>query len=248
MKNYYYIIAFVALLNFSCGNKKEDKTVVETKAVVEKEIDIEGLSYKLLFDGIKSESVYDQVIATYATNRLGNPKKAMSMDGLGQYAKIDNHDKINPKDGITLSLWYKPISFKGSGNNPLVAKYYSENKAPFFQYFIGVTGNEYTKYQGSIKFALSINGKYHYIQTKNNTLTPNEWYNITATYDGKSMKLYVNGEIITNRTVVGKLDVYNSDLFIGKSFDDKVNTPGTYDNFMIFNKALNNQEIEKLVL
>ncbi|WP_304141513.1 LamG domain-containing protein [Mesoflavibacter zeaxanthinifaciens] len=248
MKNLYYIIT-AAIIFTSCGKKKDTKIKLDNdKTFVEKEINIEDLSYQLSFDGIKSEGDYDEVVATYASNRFGDPKKAMSMDGLSEYAKIDNHEKINHKDEITLSIWYKPISFKGSGNNPLIAKYYSKNEAPFFQYFIGVTGNEYTKYQGSIKFALSIDGKYQYVQTKNNTLKPNQWYNITASYDGVSMKLYVNGQIVTNRAVVGKLDIYNSDLFIGKTLDSKVNTPGTYDNFMIFNRALNKQEVLELSL
>jgi len=243
------LIVFIVTAFFSCGDEKKEtkKETTENKVeAVENEIKIEGLSYELLFDGIKNEGDYDEVFGTYTENRLGNSKKAMSMDGLSEYVKVENHDSINPKKGLTLSLWYKPISFKGSGNDPLIIKPFSGKGAPFAQYLLTVTGNEYTKSQGVFNFGLSINGKYSSIKTPVGTWSPDNWYNITATYDGLVMKLYVNGELKNSRAVKGQLDVYNTDLFIGKNEikpNKFISTPGIYDNFRIYNRALTSEEI-----
>lgn len=244
-------IAFIAITCFSCGNKKENKkNTTESNVVIEeKKITVEGLSYELLFDGIRKEGDYDEVVGTYTENRLGNKKKALSMDGLSEYVKIENHDNINPKNGLTLSIWYKPISFKGSGNDPIIVKPFSSSGAPFAQYHLNVTGNEYIKSKGVFKFGLSINGKYSSIKTAVNTWTPDNWYNITATYDGLVMKLYINGVLKNSRAIEGQLDVYNTDLFIGKNEvkpNKFINTPGTYDNFRIYNRALTKEEVSML--
>ena len=234
----------------SCNNKKKEniKTVVQENST-EKELSIDGLIYSLAFDGTKSETEYDDVMATYAPNRLGIEKKAMSMNGLSEYAKIDNHESINPKDGITLSIWYKPSSFKGSGNDPIVLKPSSPDGSPFVQYLFGLTGNEYPspKVQGSFKFALSINGEYVLLKTKSNLWSPNNWYNLTGTYNGERMQFFVNGKLENAKTIKdGRLDIYDTDAFIGRSLDNKINTPGVYDNFRIYNRALTNEEISLL--
>jgi len=250
MKSFLYSISIFLLL-FSCADKSQKKA--EVKEVGQKKaeirepiINIPNLIYESTWDGTKNEGEYQDVFAKYINNRFEIPKNAISMDGIEDYAMIDNHDKINPENEISISIWYKPISFRGKGNDPVVYKSTPENEAPFVQYFIGVTGNEYTSNQGSIKFALSINGKYQFIQTKSNILTPNNWHNITGTYDGKSMQLYLNGETVTNRPINGKLDVFNTDLYIGKNNNNEINTPGSYDNLKIYNRALTKNEVLEL--
>ncbi len=250
MNSKFYLITLSVLVLFSCKNE-DKKEVVKTPnpEVKEVKIDIDGLLYESSFDGVRKEGDYDFVTGTYTTNRLGMAKKALSMDGLSESVKVENHDNINPKKGITVSIWYKPISFKGSGNDPIVLKPSDTDGAPFVQYLFGVTGNEYPspKVKGTFKFALSINGEYVQLSTKKDIWSPDTWYNLTGTYDGERMQFFINGKLENARTITdGKLDVYKTDMLIGRSLDNKTNTPGVYDNLKIYNRALTNEEVALL--
>ena len=244
MKLYKFTTLLLLLLIFSCNkDKKQEEKIVIQKEIIEPKIEIENLIYSSDFDGVINEGDYEEVVGVYVANRLNGEKKALSLDGLGEYVKIENHEKLNPENEITLSVWYKPISFKGSGNNPLILKPNETPDAPYVQYQIGVTGNEYSKYQGSIKFGLSVNNKFHFTQSKNDVWTPGNWYNITCTFDGKAMKLYVNGVLHNKREVFGKLDVYKTDLYLGRNKGLEVYTPGIIDNFKLYDRALTDSEV-----
>jgi hypothetical protein len=75
------------------------------------------------------------------------------------------------------------------------------------------------------------------------------WYHITATYDGKSIKLYLNGELINQQIVnsviaqtlnssftIGKNPINNSDYFFGKM-----------DEVRVFSKSLTASQIQHMV-
>jgi len=240
------LLLCILLIN-SCKNKEEEKlkpVTIETQNE-EPEIDIDGLVYHVKWDGVINEGDYEEVLGVYTDNRYKNPKKAISFDGLSEYTKIENHDVLNTKKEITISLWYKPISYRGTGNNPLLIKSSGNNKDALVQYSINATGNEHPsiKARGSFRFSLSIDGKYNSISTKPDFWTPGQWYNITGVYDGKHMKLFVNGKALNQRLVEGQLDVFESDIYIGKDETGKFFTPGIYDDLRIYNRALTAKEI-----
>lgn len=242
------IILLLCLVVFnSCKKNKEEKAKVEKPKVQndEPKININGLVYHTKWDGVINEGEYEEVYGEYAVNRYNNPKKAISLDGLSEYTKIENHDVLNTKKEITISIWYKPIAFKGTGNNPLIIKSSGNSEDALIQYSINVTGNEHPspKVRGSFRFSLSIDGKYNSISTKPNIWSPEQWYNITGVYDGKYMKLFVNGKAQNNRLVKGELNAFESDLYIGKDETNKFFTPGTYDDLRIYNRALTAREI-----
>lgn len=253
-----YKYLFLILFFLSCDNKKtlsdSNKPVMtiiepETKTIGSNidSLNIKGLQYHAFGDKARVFSELEDEFASYTTNRFGTKDSALSMDGLTQYVVIDNHDNINPKIEITVSLWYKPIAFRGSGNDVLVFKGADNPKdKPYVQYFLGVTGNEYPseKARGSFKFALGINNKYISIKTPNDFWSPNKWYNITGTYNEKTLKLFVNGKLITSKAVQGGITIFDTDLFIGKHAQSpKLFTPGSYDDLKIYNRALTDEEV-----
>lgn len=60
------------------------------------------------------------------------------------------------------------------------------------------------------------------------------------------MKLYLNGVLQNKKEVTGKLDIYNSNLAIGMNENLKIFTPGVYDDFRLFDRALTEQEINDI--
>lgn len=184
----------------------------------------------------------------YVNDRFGYKNSAIFLDGISDYVEIDNVEQLNPKKELTISIWYNPDSFKGIGLNSIVWKGYESYDEPYCQYFITATGNKYNKQQGSFKFGLSINGKFQNVKTPNNIWSPGHWYNITGSYGGGRMKLYVNGNLLGERKVFGKIDKYNSTLLIGKSPHLEYYTPGKFDDLRIFERALDEDEIKLIYL
>jgi hypothetical protein len=241
---------FIAIL-FLSSCKDLNKTKKETKKEVSniekrKDITLKNETFHLKLDGRNFPEKKVEVYGAYVTNRFNENKKNVFLDGISDYIEIKNHENINPNKEITISIWYKPDSFKGVGNNSIVCKGFSEYKTPYAQYLFSATGNLYPIKPAVFKFGLSINNKLNQIKTKPNIWKPNIWYNITGTYDGNKMILYVNGALQNQRAVTGSLDTYNTPLLIGKTPFKELFTSGSYDDFRIFNRALTALEINQI--
>lgn len=76
----------------------------------------------------------------------------------------------------------------------------------------------------------------------------NEWYMFTGVADAdKSIKLYVNGQLVASSSFTGELiDPDNKQFTIGGRTIGLYNFNGTIDEVMIYNRALSGDEIELL--
>ena len=74
-----------------------------------------------------------------------------------------------------------------------------------------------------------------------------EWYHYTATYDGKEVKFYVNGESVGKLPCPEGLDETPNTLKIAHSqmFGNNWDFPGTIDEVRIYNRALSDAEVKK---
>jgi len=75
-----------------------------------------------------------------------------------------------------------------------------------------------------------------------------EWYHYTGTYDGSKLKAYINGEMKVEMSASGAIADSGIDVHIGSStygFSDGLK--GVLDEVAIFNKALNADDIAKIM-
>jgi hypothetical protein len=88
--------------------------------------------------------------------------------------------------------------------------------------------------------------------TDNQNFTLGEWYYLTATYNGQSMRLFVNGQLRASSTTQSGDIAYaglDSDWFgIGEYVDDNENWPhdGALDELILWARALSDAEIASL--
>ncbi len=187
---------------FSCKNEtkeiKKKETVVSLNERVKISVDDEKFYYP--FNDDKKDRKASDIFGKYTIDRFKNQDQSVVLDGVSDYIEIFNEPELNPKKEITISVWYKPESFKGVGTNCIVWKGFQEYKKPFAQYYITATGNLYPKYSGCFKFALSIKGSLYHILSEPNSWFPEKWYNIVGTYNGNQMRLYVNGKLLGKET------------------------------------------------
>lgn len=245
-----YLFALCFILISCSKNKSEKNETNNSLEIVEKKsrktINIKNQLLHLKGDGRKSPENNISVYGQYTTDRFEENNKSVILDGISDYIEIENHPNVNSKKELTISIWYKPDSYKGIGQNAIVWKGSDKYEAPYCQYLFSAIGNLYPSTPAVFKFGLSIDGKFNQIQTKPNIWEPNKWYNIVGTYDGVKMILFVNGTLQNQRAIPGELNLYDTPVLIGKTPHKDFFTSGSYDDFRVFDRALTSGEIKIL--
>lgn len=173
----------------------------------------------------------------YTAGRVGY---AFDLDG-SRYLETPDAPSLNPDSSITIAVWYKPVSFAGSGNDPLVDKGYTSHTFPYYQYHLGVSGDQYPADPG--QFIFCADNQYSCSSTPANFWTPGTWYHVVGVYDGAHISIYVNGLLIDSQPAAGVLSAYGRPLRIGAfdNYDGKL--PGAIDEVQIFKRALSADEV-----
>ena len=175
--------------------------------------------------------------AIFAPSNLG---QAIVLDGVDDQVVVPNAPALNPTNGITLAAWFRPASFVGTGNDPIIDKGFTSSAAPFYQYHLGVTGDQYVASpdHAQFTFSLSVNGQFTLIFTPNDTWVPGNWYHVMGTYDGSTLRLYVNGQQVTSANAPGTITSYNTDVHFGRYGNSANYLPGQIDDVRIYDHAL----------
>jgi len=159
---------------------------------------------------------------------------------------VPNSASLNPPNAITLAAWYRPESFQGSGFDPVIEKAYIAHTYPYYQYKLGVTGDQYGHDEAEFGFNVTAGGVTYGGCTEEHFWTPGTWYFLTGTYDGSTAKLYVDGELIDQETASGTITDYGTPVHFGKPVHRDYYLRGTIDELRIYNRALSEAEIQEL--
>jgi len=76
-------------------------------------------------------------------------------------------------------------------------------------------------------------------------LTTNSWTHIAGTYDGATLRLYVNGVQVNSQAQTGPIAVSTSPLQIGGDTFYGQYFQGTLDEIRVYNRALSTAEIQR---
>lgn len=121
----------------------------------------------------------------------GKHGKALSFDGIDDYVEISDSPSLNPEN-ITLEAWIKLSSLNKNQN--IMAKNSKSVADASWRFFV-------TKKN---KLRLVINTRpeqrgWDFLDS-NTELTTNVWYHVIGTYDGATMKIYINGTLNAMKT------------------------------------------------
>jgi len=184
-----------------------------------------------LFDstGYSNDGVPYGGVSQDVAGMIGN---ADGFDGSNDYVECENSPSLNPSSTLSLEAWYKPVSFYGSGSDPIIDKGYYEDHNLYYQYHLGVCGDSYPTAQSQFSFYIA-NSAIQSVRTGNDFWVPNVWYHIVGTYDGSAMRLYVNGELIDSKNVVSAMADFGKDVRIARFTNRNNCLPGTIDEVRI---------------
>jgi len=145
---------------------------------------------------------------------------AAYFDGVDDYVAITPTAPLDVKDGVTLEAWIEANAFRGS------------TIQRFNSYELRAQST------GSVLFRVWIDGTYRALATAPETLTPGDIHYLVGTYDGKSMKIYLDGSQVASKLQTGPLSHDSSPLYIGRNGRWDTYFKGIIDEVAIFSEAL----------
>lgn len=230
-----FVLAFSIAIVFMYASAAEAKQVIKS-----------GLVIYWSFDKatIKGDTVND-ILGENDGTLTGGPKTAqgkfgdgLEFDGVDDFAKVP---EISLGD-FTIEAWFKALSTPGTWSR-------------IFDGGIGGPGDVFItpnhgRTGGDIGYAIHASGGALSEFGSGVKVTVGEWYHVAGTYDkgGEGMKLYVNGELKGS-------NAYNKESFedwtspqnwyLAKANWNDPLFPGIIDEFRIYDKVLNGNEIKQ---
>jgi len=166
----------------------------------------------------------------------GRINQGSRFDGV-DYIEITDDDSLDITDAITLEAWVYPESWNNSYENNILTKGGDSD--------YGVWNLHYKTESNGFRFELD-NGFTQVLLEETPSTALNTWYHVLGTYDGNSMKLYVNGALSNSKSINGAIVTNNAPLRIGKQYYWSTiysYWEGMIDEVKIYNRALDADEV-----
>jgi hypothetical protein len=158
----------------------------------------------------------------------GRYGKAISFNGTSALVSIPNSSVLQLRTAMTLEAWVNPTTLTGIWRDVIYKgndNYYLEADSTTVKPATRAPSGE----------ALFGTGK----------LSANAWTHLAGTYDGATLRLYVNGVQVSSRTQTGQIPISTNPLQIGGDSLYGQYFPGKIDEVRIYNRALNATEIQR---
>jgi hypothetical protein len=185
--------------------------------------------------------------AQLSDDRFGTANSCYSFNGTTDYIEAQNSPSLTFGQQITVSAWMLTTSFLPSQADGGGSGYCLVAKGPDVENKIDWACLIDGKKQ---RFALSVNNGWDYWDATT-ALVPNVWQQVVYSFDGSTMKTYLNGDLSGQQFAPGTFDTSTGSLRIGayapvNGTGSKAFFYGKLNNVRIYNRALSDQEVQQL--
>jgi PKD repeat protein len=160
--------------------------------------------------------------------------RALSFNGTSSFVTVNNSPSLNLSAGLTLEAWVYPTATTAAWR-PVIFKPYDSSQISYV--LQGLTPTQ-TKVP-SIYVLPSADNLFG-----PSPLPTNTWSHLAATYDGSSMRMYVNGTLVADKAQTGTINLSAGALTIGGNALYSAYWLGLLDEVRIYNRALSAAEIQ----
>lgn len=193
----------------------------------------------------ESENKNDGTVegAKLIKDRNGRENSAYAFDGIDDHIYVPDHESLQITDAITLSVWFKTqeaVPFAG-----ILCK--SEVTGARSGYLIDIDQNERLRVDLLKDHSQHIFGKV--ITDKSIDILDNEWHHVVVTYDGQSLRLYLDDQLVDTEDYLERIQKNNEPLLIGWDRNTWLSNrrfKGAIDDIRIYNRALTSRELALL--
>jgi len=155
--------------------------------------------------------------------------RALLFNGSSSYVNVPHSESLNLTKTVTLMAWCNPTVVTDSYRNLV----YKPEDIYFLEGFTPVPNTP--RFYGTFSSA-NLNAT--------TRLQANQWTHVAGTYDGATMRLYINGVQVASRSQTGPVLTSTYDLGIGGNSLNGQFFPGMIDEVRIYSRALSAAEIQ----
>ena len=163
----------------------------------------------------------------------GKYGKALTFNGTNSWVTVADNASLHATNGLTLEAWVNPTSNPSGIWQSVIMKQHTGD-LDYALYRSNGTGKPegviYTTAERELPGTTS--------------MTLNTWAHLSETYDGTTMRLYVNGVQVASKAQTGNINVSNGVLRIGGNSIWNEYFKGMIDDVRIYNRALSAGEIQ----
>jgi PKD repeat protein len=164
----------------------------------------------------------------------GKYGKALSFDGIDDLVTVKDSPSLDLTTGLTLEAWVYPTESMTDWRN-VIAK-----EIPYGGVAYYLAANSSKSQPSFLTWDVDWNIALH----GGPQLLPNTWAHLTATYDGTTARLYVNGTEVANQPWSSSIKVTDGVLHIGGNDTWGEFFKGLIDDVRVYNRALSVNEIK----
>ena len=166
--------------------------------------------------------------ATWTSN--GKFGGALSFDGTNDWVEIADASSLDLTTGMTLEAWVKP-SAAPSGWSTVLSK--ERNRLAYGLF----AGEDTGRSAGQVVIA-------NEHTALGDELPPGVWSHLATTYDGATLRLYVNGVLSGSTPVSGSIRTSSGQLRIGGNSRGGRWFAGQIDEVRVYDRALSSAELQ----
>ncbi|MGB0175520.1 MAG: LamG domain-containing protein, partial [Owenweeksia sp.] len=169
-----------------------------------------------------------------AFSGTGTPANGLNFDGSDDYASVSDNSSFDFSSGLTAEAWVKPDNLNSHAS--LVSKF-ANGQREFSLLLLS---------SGVMEYSITFNGSSEQYFGGNTTLSAGNWYHIALTFDGTTMRAYVNGNSDGSTLASGTIHNGTSDLYIGARSEGNLSRyfDGTLDEVRIWNTTRSQADIQ----
>lgn len=163
----------------------------------------------------------------------GQFEGAVSLNGSNSYIQIPDSSSLNPTSEISIEAWVKWNINPSTGSQ--WAQIINKNVDNHYQI-------QHNYNNSAFEFALRTNVNRRYVLS---TTAPQQgtWYHIVGTYNGASLRIYVNGTLENAVSLSGTITNSTTPVRIGSRTSGDRFFNGDIDELALYNRALTPSEI-----
>lgn len=181
---------------------------------------------------------------TPVANRLNTPNSSYFFDGNNSYIDVPAATSIQPTSAVSVSAWLNTTD--KTYWNFAVCKRLNHSVSPGESYLLASTSGNSSTWQWAVSSSST-----EYTLVSNELVEENVWKHLVGTFDGDTMRLFLNGQKIGTK-VIPHTTLGYSNLSLRLGLGIVINSPpkaawkGSMDEIRIYDRALTTDEVTYL--